>query len=225
MKPRHTAEQSTVRVNKTEKINATGNATGTGSGASGPAKRGFGGSKKGFGAATASAGAQGAGAAEAQAAAVAVAPVVQAPAVHTAPVHTAPVHTSPVQTPPAAPARTGFGAVATPVAPAAEVVAEPAPRTGGISIAPASFMSELATKAFAPAPEQQPVVPPAVLPTVVEPTLTGEIDKLDAYRAPEGATVLEVVETVYSADGDMEMVGGVACPVDPMERLQCESCQ
>ena len=37
--------------------------------------------------------------------------------------------------------------------------------------------------------------------------------------------MLEVVETVYSADGDMEMIGGVACPVDPMERLQCESCQ
>ena len=24
---------------------------------------------------------------------------------------------------------------------------------------------------------------------------------------------------------EVEMVGGVACPVDPMERLQCESCQ
>jgi len=24
---------------------------------------------------------------------------------------------------------------------------------------------------------------------------------------------------------EVEMVGGVACPIDPMERLQCESCQ
>ena len=28
-----------------------------------------------------------------------------------------------------------------------------------------------------------------------------------------------------SASGDTEVVGGVACPVDPMEALQCESCQ
>jgi ribonucleoside-diphosphate reductase alpha chain len=109
-------------------------------------------------------------------------------------------------------------------------VVEREPRTGGISIAPASFMSALAAKAFAPAPEQKPVVPPSALPAIVEPAVVetssfGEANQLDAYRAPEGATVLEVVETVYSADGDMEMIGGVACPVDPMERLQCESCQ
>lgn len=24
---------------------------------------------------------------------------------------------------------------------------------------------------------------------------------------------------------EVEMVGGIACPIDPMERLQCESCQ
>lgn len=92
-------------------------------------------------------------------------------------------------------------------------------------MAPASLMSELAVKAFAPAPEHKPVVPPSALPAIVEPDSTGETDQLDAYQAPEGATVLEVVEAVYSADGDMEMVDGVACPVDPMERLQCESCQ
>jgi ribonucleoside-diphosphate reductase alpha chain len=43
VKPRHTAEQSTVRVNKTEKINSTGSANGRGAGSSGPAKKGFGG--------------------------------------------------------------------------------------------------------------------------------------------------------------------------------------
>ena len=96
-------------------------------------------------------------------------------------------------------------------------------------------MSELATKAFAPAPEQKPVVPPSALPEVVEPpvvetasadaTVSDAESPLNAYQAPADATTLEVVETVYSADGDVEMVGGVACPVDPMERLQCESCQ
>jgi len=117
-------------------------------------------------------------------------------------------------------------AVAVAEAPVAqETVTQAEPRTGGISIAPASFMSALAAQAFAPAPEHKPAVPPTSLPAIVEPESTGEADHLGAYQAPEGATVLEVIETVYSADGDMEMVGGVACPVDPMERLQCESCQ
>lgn len=30
-------------------------------------------------------------------------------------------------------------------------------------------------------------------------------------------------ETV--GNGDVEIINGVACPIDPMERLQCESCQ
>jgi len=30
---------------------------------------------------------------------------------------------------------------------------------------------------------------------------------------------------MVSPSGDTEMVDGVACPVDPMEALQCESCQ
>jgi ribonucleoside-diphosphate reductase alpha chain len=42
---------------------------------------------------------------------------------------------------------------------------------------------------------------------------------------PEGATALEVLGNVVSLGDDTELVGGVACPVDPMERLQCESCQ
>ncbi|MCR6712393.1 MAG: ribonucleoside-diphosphate reductase subunit alpha [Demequina sp.] len=54
MKPRHTAEQSTVRVNKAERLASTGSAAGAGqvakpSGGAAPAKRGFGGfgAKKG----------------------------------------------------------------------------------------------------------------------------------------------------------------------------------
>ena len=86
-------------------------------------------------------------------------------------------------------------------------------------------MSAVAAQAFAPAPDQKPAVPPTSLPAIVEPESTDATDHMDAYGAPEGATVLEVIETEYSLDGDTEMVGGVACPVDPMERLQCESCQ
>ena len=242
MKPRHTAEQSTVRVNKTEKINTTGTASGKGSGSTGPAKRGFG----GFGGAK-----SGSGAAPGSSAVASVDSVVSVASAddNVVGLGGASQVPSPVVEPSATgPVRRGFGAAvssaavssaavsgdaAAPVATSAAAetpVVEREPRTRGISIAPASFMSALAAKAFAPAPEQKPVVPPSALPAIVEPAVVetssfGEGNRLDAYRAPEGATVLEVVETVYSADGDMEMIGGVACPVDPMERLQCESCQ
>lgn len=33
-------------------------------------------------------------------------------------------------------------------------------------------------------------------------------------------------EDTQSTEGqEFEVIGGVACPIDPMERLQCESCQ
>jgi len=217
MKPRHTAEQSTVRVNKTEKINSTGSANGRGAGSSGPTKKGFGGfggtKKEGFGTATATT--------DAVAGSETAADQIEAP-VAPEPTAAAP-----------APAKRGFGSVAAPAAapvgPAPDS-AETAPAST-IAMAPAAVMSSLATKAFAPAPIEKPVVPPSALPVpAVEPTATGEVAEVAAGPgydavAPEGATVLEVVETVYSADSDMEMVDGVACPVDPMERLQCESCQ
>ncbi len=115
MLPRHTAEQSTVRVNKTENLNATGSAggraaasaAGTGVGAGGPVRTGF----------------------------------------------------------------AGFGAV--------RAVAS----SGAVSSSPG------------------PVAPSGTAPTA----------------PPSGTTVLALA--------DSEVVDGVACPVDPMERLQCESCQ
>lgn len=117
MLPRHTAEQSTVRVNKTENINATGAANGRG--------------VVGFAAGTPSAG-------------------------------TPPAGTPSAGTAQAAPPRTGF----------------------------AGFGA--ARKA--PVPPTSPDVAP-----------------------PSDATVLDLA--------DSDVVNGVACPVDPMERLQCDSCQ
>ena len=220
MKPRHTAEQSTVRVNKTEKINSTGSASGragSSPAASGPAKRGFG----GFGAARKGA----TGVAEP----VAEALVVAAPgadAVEAAPAE--PIATPVAQAVPAATSeRKGFGAAvaaATPVVDAvvdgAAVSLADAPRSP--SVAPASVLSAVATRAFSSAPTERPAVPPATLPAATEPYPV----EASAPVAPEGATVLDVVgQAVFSPDGDTEMIGGVACPVDPMERLQCESCQ
>ncbi|MGC4176136.1 MAG: ribonucleoside-diphosphate reductase subunit alpha [Demequina sp.] len=220
MKPRHTAEQSTVRVNKAERLASTGSAAGAGqvaksAGGAAPAKRGFG----GFG------GAKKAVSAEATAAADAVvesdAPVAEAPVAEAA-----------------APVRKGFGAAAA-AAPAAAVAAEPAAEiaeeivegasvslsdapavTGAVpAVAPASVFDAVAAKAFATAPEAQPAVPPAALPEVTREEEPATATGSEAFEAPEGATSFEIV-----AD-DSEMVGGVACPVDPMERLQCESCQ
>lgn len=195
MKPRHTAEQSTVRVNKTERLATTGNAAGAGVAskpAAAPAKRGFGGlgsgAKKGFGAATAAA----------------------APVQAAVPVEAAP-------------------------APQVEAVqegesvslAEAPVTTAAITTAPASVLTAVATKAFAPAPKEKPAVPPAALPEAspqAEPiTASDEVEPLAAM--PEGATALEMLGSSVVLGDDTEMVGGVACPVDPMERLQCESCQ
>ena len=81
-------------------------------------------------------------------------------------------------------------------------------------------MNAVAAKAFAAAPVAQPVVPPAALPQATpEPEPATASGAPYGSYAPEGAMLLEVI-----AD-DTDMVGGVACPVDPMERLQCESCQ
>jgi ribonucleoside-diphosphate reductase alpha chain len=175
MKPRHTAEQSTVRVNKAERLASTGSAAGAGqvakpSGGAAPAKRGFGGfgAKKGADA------------------------VVESGAV--------------VES-----------VVADEVVEGAAVSLADAPTTTASvpAVAPASVFSAVAAKAFATAPEAQPAIPPAALPEVAQ-----EPEPATASsEAPDGATVFEIV-----AD-DSEMVGGVACPVDPMERLQCESCQ
>ncbi|PKQ26805.1 MAG: ribonucleoside-diphosphate reductase subunit alpha [Actinobacteria bacterium HGW-Actinobacteria-4] len=182
VKPRHTAEQSTVRVNKTEKLNQKSASTGAAAGASGPSRAGFG-ARKGFGASK--------GAATAS-----VAPAVEV----TDDGDSVPLASAPVAAV-EAPAKKGFGAVAT---------------------APSSVMSEVATKAFATPPKEQPPVPPTSLPT---PAAEPEATEASA-AAPEGATVLDVVDHTYDAlDGDTEMIDGVACPVDPMERLQCESCQ
>ena len=186
MKQRHTAEQSTVRVNKSERLATTGSSAGAGVASKSPAassgKRGFG----GFGTKKPSA--------AAVSEAVADDVLVEGAAVSLA---DAPVAAVPVAPAPVAPA---------PVAPA-PVAAAPA-------LAPSSVLSAVAAQAFATAPVAQPEVPPAALPQA-----TPEPEPATASDIPFGATSFEVI-----AD-DTDMVGGVACPVDPMERLQCESCQ
>ncbi|KGM14102.1 ribonucleotide-diphosphate reductase subunit alpha [Cellulomonas bogoriensis 69B4 = DSM 16987] len=125
VKPRHTAEQSTVRVNKAEKRPGTSTPEAT-SGSSAPAqRRGF-----GFGKATGGA-----------------------------------------------------------TAKAPEPAADPAP---------------------VPAPTPKAAPAPAPAPSVAS----------DQQLEAAVERVLEVTDV-----SDTDVVDGVACPVDPMERLQCESCQ
>ncbi len=180
MKPRHTAEQSTVRVNKTEKINSTGSATGrpaAGGASSGPAKRGFG----GFGA-------------KKDATATAVA-AVDVAAVDVAAVEVADVEVADVAVvndvapaPASVPVRKGFGVAV----PAAAPAVAPA-------VAPASVFSAVAAQAFAAAPVAQPEVPPAALPQAApEPEPATASDESAPYSnaaaaVPDGAMSFEVM--------------------------------
>lgn len=51
-------------------------------------------------------------------------------------------------------------------------------------------------------------------------------EKLILEEGTVGEPKNEVSENVQpSGEQQFEMAGGVACPIDPMERLQCESCQ
>lgn len=201
MKPRHTAEQSTVRVNKTENINKTGSASGRSKApaAGGPARTGFGGfggKKRGFGASAPTAAAT-------AASDVSPSEAERAPeAVNAAeaPVAPATPSGSDAQAAPVgfgAPRR-GFGAAtaAVPAAPAAD-----APSEGATTVVEAEPMTDsvpLSTPPVSAAPTQAP---------------------------PAGPDLNLLGSTQASPTGGTEVVGGVACPVDPMEALQCESCQ
>ncbi len=84
------------------------------------------------------------------------------------------------------------------------------------------MLSAVAATAFTQAPAAAPVVPPASIPEAPP----ASADPAPVV-APEGTAQLPITEqhSYTSPDGETEMVDGVACPVDPMERLQCESCQ
>lgn len=179
MKPRHTAEQSTVRVNKTERINSTGTAAAATSAnapkatSSGPARKGFGGLTPKSSAASA---------------ASADAPVTES--------------------------AESLGAAEEASVGAATAKAAP------FASAPASVLSAVAATAFTRAPAATPAVPPASLPEPASSEPTPVVAPAEAARLP-----LANHTTPASPNGDTEVVGGVACPVDPMELLQCESCQ
>lgn len=205
MKPRHQAEQSTVRVNKTEKLSKAPAAGSSGAGAQGskgPSRRGFGARKSAPTAATAPASGS----------------AVEAPAAVSAPA--APVAEAPAAASAATPAKKGFGAAVAKSARSAPVAATPAPQTQAVATASAAVLSDVATKAFAPAPTEQPAVPPTSLPEPAEaPAATGSVPT----SAAPADTATDYL--IGSPSGDTEMIDGVACPVDPMEALQCESCQ
>jgi ribonucleoside-diphosphate reductase alpha chain len=96
----------------------------------------------------------------------------------------------------------------------------PAPRVGfGRAAAGHGTPPVPAAAAAAPAPAPAPVVPaPAA----------GSAQAAAPPRRGFGfAAVATPPTTAPSSEGgsDLEVVDGVACPVDPMERLQCDSCQ
>jgi ribonucleoside-diphosphate reductase alpha chain len=202
MKPRHTAEQSTVRVNKTERINATGTAsTATSPGVaktapSGPARKGFGGLAGRTSPAASAASAESLGAA---------ADASDAVSADTAE--------------PASPFGIQPGAVVED-----DTVTSASDGAEPFATAPASVMSAVVASALTRAPATAPVMPPASLPDApASPSGTEPAPVV----APVGVAQLPIAgqHSYTSPEGDTELVDGVACPVDPMERLQCESCQ
>src|SRR5690606_16710990 len=71
-----------------------------------------------------------------------------------------------------------------------------------------------------------PTAPSSAAPSSAVPAARG----FGAVATPQAAPVaadVEVIEAVVP-EGDLqeiEVVDGASCPIDPMERLQCESCQ
>jgi len=106
-----------------------------------------------------------------------------------------------------------------------------APRRGGFGFGrsggakPAEGLAATTTEGFASEVIATAAAPPLVTTSVETKAAVPPEDAAPSAFIPEpGATVLEVTEQTGGGEST-DVVDGVACPVDPMERLQCESCQ
>nr|WP_297428278.1 ribonucleoside-diphosphate reductase subunit alpha [uncultured Actinotalea sp.] len=149
MKPRHTAEQSTVRVNKAESVSGSAGASSAGAGP-----------RRGFGRATPT-------------------PVAAAP-----------------------PGGAGLAQHLPPATPAQEPVLRPGGDAERGMVAEGDVARE---------------------PTRFAPSARRALGFAGALEA--GASDAPGSATPSASGPDLDLVDGVACPVDPMERLQCDSCQ
>ena len=221
VKPRHTAEQSTVRVNKAETLPAGRGATTVRPaepGAASAPRRGFGfGKAAGTTTPTSDASATAAATTASDSGASTDTPLSIASV-------SAPTPVAPTPTPAAAaepaPATT-FSSLTTHAAPPSVLAAvvdaarqvspartsAPTPEPSAAPAAPVTPRSGFGFGRVAPA--EATSAPPASAPSTYPPSTD--------LTPPPSATVLEVQEA--------DIIDGVACPVDPMERLQCESCQ
>ena len=106
-----------------------------------------------------------------------------------------------------------------------------APRRGGFGFGrsggakPAEGLAATTTEGFASEVIATAAATPLVTMSVETKAAVPPEDAAPSAFIPElGATVLEVTEQTVGGEST-DVVDGVACPVDPMERLQCESCQ
>jgi len=106
-----------------------------------------------------------------------------------------------------------------------------APRRGGFGFGrlggakPAEGLAATTTEGFASEVIATAAATPLVTTSVETKAAVPPQDAAPSAFIPEpGATVLEVTEQTGGGEST-DVVDGVACPVDPMERLQCESCQ
>ena len=106
-----------------------------------------------------------------------------------------------------------------------------APRRGGFGFGraggakPAEGLAATTAEGFASEVIATAAATPLVTTSVETKAAVPPEDAAPSAFIPEpGATVLEVTEQTVGGEST-DVVDGVACPVDPMERLQCESCQ
>ncbi len=220
VKPRHTAEQSTVRVNKAETLPAgRGGATVRPAepGAPSAPRRGFG-FGKAAGTTTSDASTEATGStATADTSATSATSATSVPDASIG--MPAPTASGPTPQPAPAPAA-GFASLTSHAAPPSVLAAvvDAARQTPARTSAPAPSPAAAAPRSgfgFGRVASAEPstVQPSTVQPGSVQPSALQPVD----LTPPPSATVLEVQEA--------DIIDGVACPVDPMERLQCESCQ
>ncbi|WP_325048350.1 ribonucleoside-diphosphate reductase subunit alpha [Desertihabitans brevis] len=242
MMPRHTAEQSTVKINKAAELR------GGSTGSAGGGRRGFGartGSPatpserpaSGPGAAPTSATGDAPQARQAPSSATPAGPASSAPA----PAPAAPATGGPVtggvpgaaagrgfgfgRRPGQAPSAQGGAPARQPQAPSGPSAA--APQDTGSQPEPRRGFGFARATGSAVASPVPPAAPPSATPAPEAVERTVQVEHTVSVEHSE--QTVQVVTPAVSAvqlDGfELDVVDGTACPVDPMERLQCDSCQ
>jgi len=248
VKPRHTAEQSTVRVNKAEVAPARTVAPVAAAAPSSAPRRGFGFARSTTASSPAAPAQSPADVAFPAAVSTdADSPTNVSPSAASATAAPPSAASTPATPPSAAPSTSagrprGFGFAAAssagtvpgaatipptepdpapPTEPGTPPPNEPQPSPAEPQPSPASDPPE---REVPPAPTSPPPTAPPTAPPPSDPPAPSFADRV-AAGTPSLPVVAPLIHVTDTPSGETDVVDGVECPVDPMERLQCESCQ